>query len=138
MPTKKSVLTVSERRPRTHCKDEVRPRIIQDIQIGSRIRKLRLSMGLTLYDLAERADTSFNQLHKFEIGQNRMSAGQLYLIACALDVPVDYFFGGSRQDIGQLTDNRRLRQFRKNLSRITEIAELRVIGQVIRLMKPVE
>jgi transcriptional regulator with XRE-family HTH domain len=94
-------------------------------------------MGLTLYDLAVRADTSFNQLHKFENGQNRISAGQLYLIACALDVPVDYFFDGSRQDIGQLTDNRRLRQFRQSLSRITEIAELRVIGQVITLMKPV-
>jgi transcriptional regulator with XRE-family HTH domain len=39
-------------------------------------------------------DISEGQVHKFERGKNRVSAGLLYEIARVLDAPISYFFDG--------------------------------------------
>lgn len=43
-------------------------------------------------DLARALGISAQQLHKYEQGQDRISAGRLFRIAEALDIGVDYFF----------------------------------------------
>ncbi len=65
-----------------------------DAHVGIRIRERRTSMGLTLRDMADALKISYQQLQKYEIGANRVSAGRLYEIAMRLEVDVGYFFDG--------------------------------------------
>jgi transcriptional regulator with XRE-family HTH domain len=51
-------------------------------------------LGLTQHKLAELIGVTYQQLHKYEKGINRIYAGQLYRIAGALGVDIDYFFEG--------------------------------------------
>ena len=51
-------------------------------------------LGLTQPQFAEKIGVTFQQAHKYEHGINRISAGRLYEIARALDVPITYFYEG--------------------------------------------
>lgn len=61
-----------------------------DIQVGSNIRTLRKKLGLSLIELAEILDLSYQQLQKYEIGANRISTGTLVQLAEALNVSPGY------------------------------------------------
>ena len=63
-----------------------------DRSIGARIRERRMMLHLTLLELADITDVTYQQMHKYEAGIHRISAGRLYAIAWALGVKVDYFF----------------------------------------------
>lgn len=65
-----------------------------DRHVGERIRERRVLLGLTQERLATRLAVSYQQLHKYESGENRLSAGRLYQIAVELNAPVAYFFDG--------------------------------------------
>lgn len=65
---------------------------VLDRHIGSRLRALRLERGLSLEAVAEIIDVSQQQVSRYELGQNRLSATQLYQLARGLDVPVAWFF----------------------------------------------
>ncbi len=63
-----------------------------DIAIGRKISQLRLAQGLARQDLANLVGVTHQQLHKYERGINRISAGRLVTIAQALNISVGYFF----------------------------------------------
>lgn len=63
-----------------------------DIYVGKRIRFKRKVLGLTQSDLAEKVDLTFQQIQKYEKGENRVSASMLYKIARVLDTSVSFFF----------------------------------------------
>jgi transcriptional regulator with XRE-family HTH domain len=63
-----------------------------DLEVGRRVRRRRLEMGLTQGELAELAGVTYQQLYKYETGSNRVSAGRLHRIAQALGVDVGHFF----------------------------------------------
>lgn len=63
-----------------------------DKHIGKRIREQRENLGLTQSQLAHAISVSYQQIHKYEHGTNRISAGRLLLIAEALNLPVQYFY----------------------------------------------
>lgn len=65
-----------------------------DIQIGQRIKRARLEAAITQQELGSILGRSSQQIHKYEQGTNRVSAGTLYTIAHALDRSLDWFFGG--------------------------------------------
>lgn len=65
-----------------------------DMIVGERIREQRISLGLSRMQLAAKIDVTHQQLQKYEKGDNRVSAGRLYLIAEALNKPLNYFFNG--------------------------------------------
>jgi transcriptional regulator with XRE-family HTH domain len=65
-----------------------------DRHVGTRIRERRTMLGLTQQQVAERIGVTYQQAHKYEIGDNRVSAGRLYQIAQALGVEPGYFFEG--------------------------------------------
>jgi transcriptional regulator with XRE-family HTH domain len=65
-----------------------------DLHLGKRMRRRRRLLGLTQQQLAEACGVRFQQIQKYECGANRVSAARLWLIAGALNVPVDYFFEG--------------------------------------------
>jgi transcriptional regulator with XRE-family HTH domain len=63
-----------------------------DQQVAARIRARRIDQGITLQALARQIGVAFQQAHKYERGLSRISAGRLYHVACALSVPVEFFF----------------------------------------------
>jgi transcriptional regulator with XRE-family HTH domain len=65
-----------------------------DFHLGKRMRRRRRLLGLTQQQLANACGVRFQQIQKYECGANRVSAGRLWLIAGALEVPVGYFFDG--------------------------------------------
>ena len=66
----------------------------EDIEIGRKIRALRLERGLSQSGLADGIDLTFQQVQKYEKGINRVSAGRLQRIADMLHTPVMFFYGG--------------------------------------------
>ena len=69
------------------------PRIqATDRFIGGRIRERRMMLGLMQLDLAELIGVTFQQMHKYETGTNRIMAGRLHEVAQALGVEVGYFY----------------------------------------------
>jgi DNA-binding transcriptional regulator YiaG len=63
-----------------------------DILVGNRIRQKRLSIHLSQQQLADKLHISFQQLQKYESGQNRVSASRLWDLSQILNEPVGYFF----------------------------------------------
>jgi len=65
-----------------------------DVHVGERARFIRTSRSLSHDDVARALGISVGQLHKYERGQNRFSAGRLYALSNVLRVPVAWFFEG--------------------------------------------
>lgn len=69
-----------------------KPEPSMDLQIGQRIRSARIDASMTQSDLGQALGCSSQQIHKYERGSNRVSAGTLFTIAQALGQRVDWFF----------------------------------------------
>jgi transcriptional regulator with XRE-family HTH domain len=67
-----------------------------DTHVGKRLRQRRIIRRLSQEELASRLGISAQQLHKYEVGQNRITAARLYQCAVALGVPVSSFYIGLR------------------------------------------
>ena len=65
----------------------------EDVEIGRKIRALRLQRGLSQTTLADGIGLTFQQIQKYEKGPNRVSAGRLQQIAEMLEMPVTFFYG---------------------------------------------
>ncbi len=63
-----------------------------DIHVGRRLRMRRALMGISQEDMAEAVGLTFQQVQKYELGSNRVSAARLYQFSDILKVPVDYFY----------------------------------------------
>jgi transcriptional regulator with XRE-family HTH domain len=62
------------------------------LEVGRRVRALRLERGLTQMSLGDHLGLTFQQVQKYEKGTNRIGAGRLQQIAEILKVPVSAFF----------------------------------------------
>ena len=71
---------------RTGGRDDV------DAYVGARIGLRRSALGLSQTALAQRLGISFQQVQKYETGQNRISASRLYRTAVVLGTSVEAFF----------------------------------------------
>lgn len=78
----------SDRRPRAG-KSRLTSR---DVEVGRRVRVLRLQQRLSQTELANHLGVSFQQVQKYENGTNRISAGRLEQIAELFKVPVATLF----------------------------------------------
>ena len=76
-----------------HASSRKRRAGVEDMEIGRKIRALRLERGLSQSGLAEGIGLTFQQVQKYEKGTNRVSAGRLQRIAELLHVPITYFYG---------------------------------------------
>lgn len=63
-----------------------------DARVGARVRALRRQSGLSQTRLADVLGISFQQVQKYEKGQNRIGASRLVEIARAFAVPVAALF----------------------------------------------
>ncbi len=65
-----------------------------DVHVGRRARERRTLEGMSQTAVAEKLGLTFQQLQKYERGDNHISASRLYELAQLFDVPVSYFFEG--------------------------------------------
>jgi transcriptional regulator with XRE-family HTH domain len=63
-----------------------------DLHVGAKVRLLRKSMKVSQADLAKALDLTFQQVQKYELGTNRISASKLWEISQYMKVPLGYFF----------------------------------------------
>ena len=62
-----------------------------DAQIGAKIRRLRIERGLSQDAMGELLGVTYQQLHKYEHGTNRLSAARLLHLLSALQVDATAF-----------------------------------------------
>jgi transcriptional regulator with XRE-family HTH domain len=67
----------------------------EDVEIGLKIRALRIAKRVSQTTLADGLGLTFQQVQKYEKGVNRVSAARLQKIAGMLDTPITFFFGES-------------------------------------------
>lgn len=65
-----------------------------DIYVGKKVRDFRCKVGWTLADLAERAGVSHQQVHKYEQGVTKISAGMLFKFSKIFSTTPNCFFEG--------------------------------------------
>jgi transcriptional regulator with XRE-family HTH domain len=65
----------------------------EDVEIGQRIRAVRVARCVSQNSLGTSLGVSFQQVQKYERGVNRVSAGRLQKIAEMLETPVMFFYG---------------------------------------------
>jgi DNA-binding transcriptional regulator YiaG len=63
-----------------------------DAYIGARMRERRLALNLSQNQFGKELGVSFQQIQKYESGQNRVSAGRLFDICKALNVSLSSMF----------------------------------------------
>lgn len=63
-----------------------------DTYVGARISLRRSALGLSQTALAQQLGISFQQVQKYETGQNRISASRLHRVATVLATSVEAFF----------------------------------------------
>jgi transcriptional regulator with XRE-family HTH domain len=65
-----------------------------DLFVAQRVKKRRVTLGITQHDVAYKLGVSAAQLQKYENGINRISASRLFQLAKTLEVEVSYFYEG--------------------------------------------
>jgi transcriptional regulator with XRE-family HTH domain len=68
-----------------------------DKHVGARVRMRRLMLGMSQTKLGEAVGLTFQQIHKYEKGTNRIGGSRLQQFAHILHVPVPFFFEGLPQ-----------------------------------------
>lgn len=56
--------------------------------LGSKIREVRLSRGITMEDLAYKAGIEYTQLSRIELGKINTTVYQIYVLSKILDEPL--------------------------------------------------
>ncbi len=74
-----------------------------DRRIGERIRERRIALGLTQKQLGKELNISFQQVQKYENGQNKIAAALLYKAAYILQMPVAWFYMGTEECTSERT-----------------------------------
>lgn len=69
-----------------------------DAHIARRLASRRRALGLSQEKLGAYLDISFQQIQKYENGNNRIGASRLYHASKCLNVPTGYFFEGFEEE----------------------------------------
>jgi len=62
--------------------------------IGKNLKRIRKFLGLSQTKMGETIHVSFQQMQKYENGQNRLPAEKIYYISVLFDIPIHSFFIG--------------------------------------------
>lgn len=103
-----------------------------DRQVGERMRRRRILLGLTQDQLAEALGLSYQQIQKYETGANRISVGRLAQIAEILEVSPGWFFGSAEGADSPAGSSRAVIELVRSFSRIEDE---RVRTQVTALVR---
>lgn len=99
-----------------------------DTHVGQKLKQLRILRGMTQTDVAEGLNISFQQVQKYELGRNRISASKLFELSHILMVPPAYFFDGL--DASAAQPQALDEEATKIASMLTRIKDDRLRGQI--------
>ena len=100
-----------------------------DAYVGARIGLRRSALGLSQSALAHQLGISFQQVQKYETGQNRISASRLHRAATVLGTSVETFFPPVETVRGAADDSwRQMRSITATAEGRTVAAEFPLIG----------
>ena len=109
-----------------------------DALVGKRMRERRRALGLTMQEVAAALGVPYQQLHKYETGANRLSAGRLFLLAEALGVEVAHFFGGDGEVAAPTGHRRALLDLVRNFARIPDRQQREAVARLARTLAGLE
>ena len=75
-----------------------------DKRAGKNLRLYRMMAGLSQETLAGAVDVTFQQIQKYELGSNRMSASRILSFAKLLNVEVSDFYNGLEEGLNKETN----------------------------------
>ncbi len=107
-----------------------------DAYIGKKLHELRISMGLSREQLANKIGVTHQQLQKYEKAENRISAGRLAAISKALRKPVAYFFEGAEEktDLLPTQHQRMCIEVSRNFLRIKSLKHQNAVNLLVRTL----
>jgi transcriptional regulator with XRE-family HTH domain len=107
-----------------------------DDHVGRRIRERRILLGLTQQELGEMIGVTYQQVHKYEHGVNRVSAGRLFEIASVLSTPITYFYEGiGEEGPRQITPHQRmLLEITRNFAEIRNEKHQEAVSHLARVL----
>lgn len=112
-----------------------------DRYIGTRIQELRLAHGMSRQELGDKIEVTHQQLQKYEMGINRVSAGRLALIAKYLDTSVATFYEGLDSKLNAVASDLNLNQHQRmcievsrNFMRIKNPEHKDAINSLVRIL----
>ena len=106
--------------------------------IGARMRERRIMLGLTQLDLSELIGVTYQQMHKYETGINRITAGRLYPLAQALGVEVGYFYqelAATSAAVERPTHQRLMLELARNFMGILKLEHQKAICHLARALR---
>ena len=119
-----------------------------DVHVGTRIRLRRTLLGMSQGRLGDAVGLTFQQVHKYERGVNRVGASRLFDLSRVLDVPISFFFEDMSETVagpgvqGPFGDDTMSRQETVELVRayyrIADPALRKKVFQLIKSMGPTE
>jgi transcriptional regulator with XRE-family HTH domain len=68
-----------------------------DVHVGKKLKEFRLLRGMTQTEVAEGLGISFQQVQKYKLGRNRISASKLFEVSRILAIEPAEFFAGFDQ-----------------------------------------
>jgi transcriptional regulator with XRE-family HTH domain len=86
----------------------------EQLEVGSRIRKIRESRGHSLRVLAEHSGLSMNAISRIERGENSPTVSSLHMLARALKVPIAAFFRSEEDEITDFVDRKNRLRYKDN------------------------
>jgi transcriptional regulator with XRE-family HTH domain len=95
---------------------------LYDAEVAARLAGARRAAGLTQAALAALVGLSVQQVHKYESGQSRVTAGNLVVYAEALDIPVTALVGTDPGEIALIRSYRAIRNLGIR-QRLVDLAE---------------
>ncbi len=72
-----------------------------DVHVGNRIRLRRTLLGYSQEKLASLLGLTFQQVQKYERGNNRVGASRLWDISNVLNVPISFFYEDMDKEVAQ-------------------------------------
>ncbi len=75
-----------------------------DVHVGGRVRLRRTLLGMSQEMLGDVVGLTFQQIHKYENGTNRISSSRLWQFSNVLGAPIPFFFEDAPDDGKQSAD----------------------------------
>jgi transcriptional regulator with XRE-family HTH domain len=73
--------------------------------VGKALRNIRHNKKISLTELADKLNVSYQQVQKYETGVNRLGADTLYEVASIMNVDVRMFFPNTKISEPEITDS---------------------------------
>jgi len=108
-----------------------------DVEIGYRLRRARMERGLTQTELGALLGLTFQQIQKYENGQNRLSCSMMVMICRALELPATYFFDERPAKAEPSTSDRMLMELHK-AARESDHDVVREVTKLLRARRPMD